>query len=165
MEIKLLKEDDELLRQVAKPYDFNVDGDPTELIKQMTKIMFENNGIGLAAPQVGVLKRLFIMGNSDKLFVCINPTLVSGGDSVRDLEGCLSFPDLWLHVNRYKKIHANYQDIQGSVVETTLEGLVARIYQHELDHLDGVCFDTRVGPVSLDFAKNKRRKKLGKTFN
>jgi len=160
MEINLLKEGDELLRQVAEPYDFATDGDPTELVKSMTKIMFENNGIGLASPQVGVLKRLFIMGNSDKLFVCINPTLISGGESIRDLEGCLSFPNLWLHVSRYKQIQARYQDINGNIVETTLEGLIARVYQHELDHLDGVCFDTRVGPVSLDYAKNKRRKKI-----
>jgi peptide deformylase len=159
MEINLLKENDELLRQVAEPWDFNVDGDPAELVRAMTKIMFENNGIGLAAPQVGVLKRLFIMGNTDKLIVCINPTLISGGETYRDMEGCLSFPNLWLHVNRYKQIQAHYQDITGKVVETVFEGLIGRVYQHELDHLDGVCFDTRVGPVSLDFAKQKRRKK------
>ena len=100
------------------------------------------------------------MGNDQKLFVCINPTLISGGESIRDLEGCLSFPNLWLHVSRYKQIQARYQDINGNIVETTLEGLIARVYQHELDHLDGVCFDTRVGPVSLDYAKNKRRKKI-----
>ena len=159
MEIKLLKEDDQLLRQTVEPYDFIKDGDPTELVKAMTKVMFENNGIGLAAPQVGVMKRLFIMGNSDKLFVCINPTLISGGETYRDLEGCLSFPNLWLHVNRYKQIQAHYQDIQGNVVESTLEGLIARVYQHELDHLDGVCFDTRVGPVTLDLAKRRRKRK------
>jgi peptide deformylase len=159
MEIKLLQEDDESLRQIAEPWDFTTDGDPAELVRAMTKIMFENNGIGLAAPQVGVLKRLFIMGNSDKLIVCINPTLISGGDFYRDIEGCLSFPNLWLHVNRYKQIQAHYNDIKGNTVETVLEGLVARVYQHELDHLDGVCFDTRVGPVTLDFAKQKRRKK------
>jgi peptide deformylase len=160
MNIQLLKEDDSVLRQAAEPWDFVADGDPTELVKQMTKIMFENNGIGLAAPQVGVLKRLFIMGNRDKLVVCVNPTLISGGESYRDLEGCLSFPNLWLHVSRYKQIQVRYQDIQGNIVENTLEGLMARVYQHESDHLDGVCFDTRVGPVSLDFAKNKRRKKI-----
>lgn len=159
MEISLLKEDDQLLRQTVEPYDFEKDGDPTELVKAMTKVMFENNGIGLAAPQVGIMKRLFIMGNSDKLFVCINPTLISGGETYRDLEGCLSFPNLWLHVSRYKQIEAHYQDIQGNVVETTLEGLIARVYQHELDHLDGVCFDTRVGPVTLDLAKRRRKRK------
>lgn len=165
MEIKLLNENDSQLRQVCEPWDFTLDGEPTEVVKQMTKIMFENNGIGLAAPQVGVMKRLFIMGNKDKLFVCINPTLMSGGESYRDVEGCLSFPNLWLHVSRYRSIQVHYQDIQGNIIETTLEGLAARVFQHELDHLDGVCFDTRVGPVSLDFAKNKRRKKLGKSFN
>lgn len=159
MEISLLKEDDQLLRNYAEPYNFAVDGDPTELIKQMTRVMFENNGIGLAAPQVGVLKRLFIMGNTDKLIVCINPTLISGGESYRDLEGCLSFPNLWLHVSRYKQIQARYQDIQGNLVETKLDGLIARVYQHELDHLDGVCFDTRVGPVTLDLAKRRRKRK------
>lgn len=159
MEISLLKEDDQALRQTASAWDFAGDGDPTELVKSMTKIMFEHNGIGLAAPQVGVLKRLFIMGNSDKLIVCINPTLISGGDFYRDIEGCLSFPNLWLHVNRYKQIQAHYQDISGNVVETVFDGLIARVYQHELDHLDGICFDTRVGPVSLDFAKQKRKKK------
>lgn len=159
MEIKLLREDDQLLRQAVEPYDFEKDGDPTELVKAMTKVMFENNGIGLAAPQVGIMKRLFIMGNVDKLFVCINPTLISDGETYRDLEGCLSFPNLWLHVSRYKQIQAHYQDIQGNVVESTLEGLVARVYQHELDHLDGVCFDTRVGPVTLDLAKRKRKRK------
>lgn len=159
MELDLLKETDPLLRKFSDPWDFATDGDPTELVKHMTKIMFENSGIGLAAPQVGVMKRLFIMGNTDKLFVCINPTLISGGESYRDLEGCLSFPNLWLQVSRYKEILAYYQDIQGNVIETKLDGLIARVYQHELDHLDGVCFDTRVGPVTLDLAKRKRKRK------
>ena len=157
--VQLLKENDSLLRQTATGYDFAVDGDPTELVRQMTKVMFENNGIGLAAPQVGILKRLFIMGNADKLIVCINPTIVEGQEEYRDIEGCLSFPDLWLHVKRFKSIKVKYQDITGNVVETTYSGLIGRVYQHELDHLDGVCFDTRVGPVSLDLAKRKRKKK------
>ena len=162
MNLKLLSEDDPKLKEVSTPWDFETDGDPTELVKAMAKIMFENNGIGLAAPQVGILKRLFIMGNPDKLIVCINPTLISGGEFHRDIEGCLSFPNLWLHVNRYKQIQAHYQDIKGDVVETTFDGIIARVYQHESDHLDGVCFDTRVGPVTLNFAKEKRRRKQRK---
>ena len=75
MEINLLKEGDPLLRQETTLWDFNVDGDPTELVKSMTRIMFQNDGIGLAAPQVGILKKMFIMGNKDKLFVCINPEM------------------------------------------------------------------------------------------
>jgi len=159
MEIKLLKEGDEQLRKVCEPYSFDVDGDPTELVKAMTKIMFENNGIGLAAPQCGIMKRLFIMGNDQKLFVCINPEIIKGQGEDRDLEGCLSFPDLWMRVKRYKSVEVKYQDINGQIIESNLTGLVSRVFQHELDHLDGVCFDTRVGPATLDLAREKRRRK------
>jgi len=165
MEIKLLQENDPLLRQVCEPWDFSVDGDPTELVKTMTKIMFENNGIGLAAPQCGVSKRFFIMGNSDKLFVCINPEILYGEGENRDIEGCLSFPDLWFRVLRNTKIKVRYQNITGEIVEQEFKDLIARVYQHELDHLDGICFDTKIGPVSLSFAKQKRKKKLRHSFN
>lgn len=159
MEISLLKEGDHVLQKIAEPYDFDKDGDPTDLVKAMTKIMFEHNGIGLAAPQVGVSKRIFIMGNNDKLFVCINPYIVTGNGEERDIEGCLSFPNLWLRVLRKRQITVKYQTISGETVEQTLEGLIARVFQHELDHLDGICFDTRVGPTALDLAKEKRRRK------
>jgi len=165
MEIKLLQENDPLLRQVCEPWDFSVDGDPTELVKAMTKIMFENNGIGLAAPQCGVSKRLFIMGNSDKLFVCINPEILYGEGENRDIEGCLSFPDLWFRVLRNTKIKVRYQNITGEIVEQEFKDLIARVYQHELDHLDGICYDTKVGKTTLEFAQNRRKKRLRKSFN
>ena len=159
MEISLLKEGDPALRQETTMWDFTTDGDPTELVKNMAKVMFQNDGIGLAAPQVGVLKKLFIMGNSDKLFVCINPQIIEGEGTEKDIEGCLSFPKLWLKVNRFKTIHVKYQVISGETVEESLSGIMARVFQHEFDHLSGVCFDTKVGPVALDLAKEKRRRK------
>jgi peptide deformylase len=159
MEIKLLKEGDEVLRQVAEPYNFESDGDPAELVRAMTKIMIENNGIGLAAPQVNVLKRLFIMGNDQRFYVCINPEIVSYEGEERDLEGCLSFPDLWMRVKRHQSVVVKYQTISGEVTEARFEGLIGRVFQHELDHLDGICFDTRVGPTTLDLAREKRRRK------
>lgn len=159
MEIRLLKEGDPFLTQKADAYDFIKDGDPSELVKLMTTIMFEHNGIGLAAPQVNVGKRLFIMGNQDKLIVCINPEILEGTGNVKDIEGCLSFPKLWLRVNRYETIKVKYQNITGEYIEQTLSGLAARVYQHESEHLDGICFDTKVGPVTLDLAKEKRRRK------
>jgi peptide deformylase len=76
MQIKLLAEGHKQLKEISEPYDFEVDGDPTELIKSMTKVMFENNGIGLAAPQIGIKKRLFIMGNEEQLYAIINPTII-----------------------------------------------------------------------------------------
>ena len=161
MQLKLLEEGHKQLKQISEPYDFAVDGDPTELIKAMTKVMFENNGIGLAAPQVGINKRLFIMGNEEQLYAIINPTIIlREGEVVKDLEGCLSFPKLWLKVNRSDKIQVAYQDISGQKITTDFTGIKARVFQHEYDHLDGICFDTRVGPVALDFAKEKRRRKL-----
>ena len=163
MNLKLLNESDPQLKEVSTKWDFNVDGDPTELIKAMTKIMFENNGIGLAAPQVGIQKRLFIMGNDQKLFVCINPEIIVTEGEERDIEGCLSFPNLWMRVKRNKIVKVKYQSIDGEFVENVLEGLASRVFQHELDHLDGICFDSRVGSTTLELAKEKRRRKL-KTF-
>lgn len=159
MEIKLLEEGNEALRQVAEPYSFETDGDPKELISAMIKIMIENNGIGLAGPQVGVLKRVFVMGHGEKFFACINPEILSAEGEERGLEGCLSFPDLWMHVKRNKSVKVKYQMMSGEWLENTLEGLAARVFQHELDHLNGVCFDTKVGPTTLDLAKEKRRRR------
>lgn len=160
MEVKLLKEGDPFLKNVATPWDFTVDGNPNNLIRNMSKLMMESNGIGLAAPQVGVGKRIFIMGNETKLYACINPEIIEKQGELFDIEGCLSFPNLWLRVRRAETIKVRYQNAVGETVETEFSGLAARIYQHELDHLDGVCFDSKVGPVALDLAKEKRRRKL-----
>jgi peptide deformylase len=166
MNLQLLKENDPVLREKCTPWDFEKDGDATEVIKELSRVMMENNGIGLAAPQCGLMKRIFVMGNENRLFACINPEILEGnGDSVMDLEGCLSFPDLWLHVKRYETVKVKYYNVVGGEIITDFTGLIARVFQHELDHLDGVCFDTRVGKVSLDLAKNRRKKRLRKSFN
>lgn len=157
--MKLLPETDPILRNICSSWDFTIDGDPQDLIKAMTKTMIENNGIGLAGPQIGVSKRIFVMGNQDRLYACINPIIVSGTGDIKDIEGCLSFPNLWLKVKRYETIQVKYYNAFGQEVFTEFSGLIARVFQHELDHLDGVCFDTRVGKLSLEMAKNKRKKK------
>jgi peptide deformylase len=159
MEIKLVTENDQVLRKAAESWDFETDGNITELITAMAVLMIQNKGIGLAAPQCGINKRFFIMGNLDKLVACINPEIISGEGEVKDLEGCLSFPGLWLRVNRYEKVNVKYQNTNGETIELTLDGLPARVFQHEYDHLNGVCFDTRVGKTSLDLAKERRRRK------
>ncbi len=164
MEIKLVKENDEVLRKVAEPWDFDKDGDPTELVRDMARIMMESNGIGLAGPQVGISKCIFVMGNQDKLFACINPEILEANGNVMDLEGCLSFPDLWLRVRRAETIKVRYQNVVGEAIETEFTGLIARVYQHEKDHLSGVCFDTRVAKLSLELAKNRRKKRKSKAY-
>ena len=161
MELKLTNETNPILQQVAAPWDFTVDGSPIDLIKEMTRIMFGNNGLGLAAPQVDVSKRVFIMGNTELLIACINPVLEIGYGKIKDVEGCLSFPHLWLHVDRYEKVKVAYQDAEGKLIESEYDGIMSRVFQHELDHLNGTTFNTKVSKLSLDMA-TKRRKKLEK---
>jgi peptide deformylase len=159
MDLKLIAEDSEVLREVADYWDWETDGDPSELVKAMAKLMVLHNGIGLAAPQCGISKRIFVMGNSDHLVACINPEIISGNERVRDQEGCLSFPDLWMYVERYKDISVEYYNVAGERVQQEFIGLIARVYQHELDHLNSICFDDRVGKLVLERAKEKRKKK------
>ena len=159
MDLKLIPEDNEVLREVAEPWDWEKDGDPSELVKAMSKLMVLHNGIGLAAPQCGISKRIFVMGNSDHLVACINPEIISGSERVREQEGCLSFPDLWMYVERYKDISVEYYNVAGERVQQEFIGLMARVYQHELDHLNSICFDDRVGKLVLERAKEKRKKK------
>ena len=158
MDLKLVSEDSKVLRQVAELWDFEKDGDPSELVKAMSKLMVLHNGIGLAAPQCGIAKRIFVMGNSDHLVACINPEIISGSERVREQEGCLSFPDLWMYVERYKDISVEYYNVAGEKVQQEFIGLMARVYQHELDHLNSICFDDRVGKLVLERAKEKRKK-------
>lgn len=158
MELKLLEETDPFLRQVAEPWDFETDGDPTKLVQEMSKTMLINIGIGLAAMQVGIKKRLFIMGNDMKIIAYINPELIEGTGEQVSTEGCLSFPELQLTVKRFREIEVKYQNEKGEVKYDKLNGLAARVFQHENDHLNGICFVEKVGAVALMRAKQKRKK-------
>lgn len=160
MDLKLIPEDSEILREVAEAWDWEKDGDPSELVKAMAKLMVLHNGIGLAAPQCGISKRIFVMGNPDHLVACINPEIISGTERVRDQEGCLSFPDLWMYVERYKDISVKYYNVAGEKVEQELTGLMARVFQHEFQHLNGVLFIDMVGPLTRKKAYEKRKKLL-----
>jgi len=158
MDLKIIPEDSEVLREVAEAWDWEKDGDPSELVKAMSKLMILHGGIGLAAPQCGITKRVFVMGNSDHLVACINPVILHGREHYRSVEGCLSFPDLWMYVERYRDITVEYYNVSGEKVQQELTGLMARVYQHERDHLWGTCFDTKVSKLALDRAKEKRKK-------
>jgi peptide deformylase len=161
--LELLPEGHPQLLDTSTEWDFEVDGNPEELIKAMFKFMIENGGVGLAAPQVGIQKRIFIMGNFQKLVACINPKIVSlSEDRIVDMEGCLSFPDLFMKVKRAGSCNVQYQTVTGEVVERELTGLESRVYLHEFDHLFGVTFDQRVGDLTYKMAKDKRKKELKK---
>ena len=163
--LTLLPENDPKLKEPCEPWDFKLDGDPTALIKAMTKVMFNPNhpGIGLAAPQCGVMKNVFIMGTDEKLMAFINPQVDElKGEKELFLEGCLSYPELWLHVPRHPECVVSYHQIDGEVIkEKHLDGIQARVFLHEFDHLLGVTFEQRVqSQLSLELAKKRRAKRL-----
>ncbi len=136
-----------------------------ELEKAMIDFMVKHKGIGLAANQIGITKRVFTMGSNNIEgfpfpFAAFNPKIVSAG-AEEDLaeEGCLSYPDLWLKVKRPANIVVEYQDSDSNTHTVEMSGLIARCFQHELDHLNGVCFVDKVSPMRLQLAMKKLRKR------
>ena len=126
---------------------------------QMFQIMKDNNGIGLAASQVGLNYRMFIMEN----LVIVNPTIKEkSSEIIKEIEGCLSFPQLWMKVARAKTIVANFFDENGVEKTEEFSDIYSKCFQHEFDHLDGVCFNQRVSSMIFEIAKKKRRKLRGR---
>jgi peptide deformylase len=162
--MQLVSSTDPVLKQHAAEWDFTVENSQVGaeiLEKQMVALMQQNNGVGLAANQVGLAYRVFTIKLSEREpFAMFNPRLVSySTDTELGKEGCLSFPDLWLDVPRYKTITAEYLDKQGNECRIELTGLDGRIFLHELDHLNGVCFTDIVSPLKLAMAKKKQQKR------
>lgn len=136
-----------------------------ELENAMIDFMVAHKGIGLAANQVGITKRVFTMGSNNIEgfpfpFAAFNPKIVSAGvNEELAEEGCLSYPDLWLKVKRPTTVVVEYQDSNSNTHTVEMSGLIARCFQHELDHLNGVCFVDKVSPMRLQLAMKKLRKR------
>ncbi len=149
----------EILRQKLEPFDFvNPPVDPNELAYQLADVMIKQNGIGLAANQIGLPYRVFAL-KSNPVLVCFNPRIVDAGTvkTVLD-EGCLTFPGLFVKVARPDIIKVRYFEPNGNVVTTKFSGMTAHIFQHELDHLNGVLMTDHVGRTSLEMAIKKAKK-------
>jgi peptide deformylase len=152
------------LVQKSNPWNFDQDQDAEVLEKELIDFMLANNGIGLAANQVGLAKRVFVMGSNNipgfpAPFALFNPRIIQASDEmVLDKEGCLSYPDLFLMVKRPTWIVAEYQDSKGTINEIKIDGYLAKCFQHELDHLDGICFVDKVSQMKLNLAIKKIRK-------
>jgi peptide deformylase len=130
---------DPVLRMKANEVE-SFDGDLGRLVGRMKTLMREANGVGLAANQVGVLQRvLVIQPSEEEMFVLVNPGLASASDVVEtDDEGCLSLQGVTVPVERSTRVKVEARDETGEPITLELEGLGARVLQHELDHLDGV---------------------------
>ncbi|MEM6447860.1 MAG: peptide deformylase [Cyanobacteria bacterium J06642_2] len=140
---------DRVLRQDAKRVS-QVNDEIRQLVRDMLQTMYSADGIGLAAPQVGVHKRLIVIdpdpqNTSTPPLVLINPEIRGyGNDIVLAQEGCLSIPDVYLDVKRPEAIEVTFKDERGRPRRAKMNGLAARVVQHEIDHLEGVLFVDRV---------------------
>ena len=151
-----------ILRQATQPVT-NITGELDRLIDDMVATMYDAPGVGLAANQVGSLHRLFVANPSEdhdpgKLLVMINPELVvSDGEAVTE-EGCLSIPEFREDVRRARRVVVRALDRTGRPIQIEAEDLLARIFQHELDHLNGVLFVDRLSPAKRDIIHRKLKK-------
>ncbi len=161
---KILVYPDEILRTRAEPVK-EIDGRLQNLIDEMAETMYKAKGVGLAANQVGVLKRLFVMdvsqdekGGRGELIVLINPEIVGSEGHELMEEGCLSVPDFSAKLKRPAKICVKALDREGKEVELEGGGLFARCVLHELDHLDGICFVDRLSPIKKALFRKRWQK-------
>jgi peptide deformylase len=140
-----MKLTNKVLYRPAKPFaDFDHPAQNSFLATQMFLLMKKNNGIGLAAPQIGVSRRLFVMEIDQIQRACFNPEITdSSADLTEYIEGCLSFPQDECKIKRPSAVSVRYQNVQGTWIEEQLQGLEARCFQHELDHLDGITMHDR----------------------
>ena len=114
------------------------------LLDDMRETLIESGGVGLAAPQVGVLRKVALVDNGEKILELINPEIIMTEGIQEGLEGCLSYPDKWGITRRPMKVKVKAQDRNGKIVEYVGEELTARCFCHEIDHLNGVLFTDNV---------------------
>jgi peptide deformylase len=148
------------LRHPSKPL-IRVDAELRDIVAEMFELMYQHEGVGLAANQVDLPYRLFIANPEGKReakeseFVFINPVLSSGRGQAEDEEGCLSIPGVYAPVTRNETIKIQAYDLAGNEFVGEVNGLMARIVQHETDHLDGMLFIDRLGPTQLAAVRDK----------
>ena len=157
--LRVRKYGDPVLRRRALPVG-EVTPEGRTLIEDMTDTMYDEVGIGLAAPQVGVSLRLVVVGDEAGRGVqaLVNPVITAQGGRVTAEEGCLSVPGVFAPIARAEWVEVEAMGADGGPVRIRARGLRARVLQHEMDHLDGVLFIDRLDPVTRDRLKRKIKK-------
>jgi peptide deformylase len=149
-DLKIIKYPDPRLRKMSAPVT-QFDDELVHLAARMLELMKEARGVGLAAPQVGQNIRLFVMnatGEPADARVYVNPVLSDADGEEEGEEGCLSLPNLTAKVWRSKKLRMQAQDLEGNPFDELADGYIARVWQHETDHLNGQMIIDRMGPVA-----------------
>ncbi|TAL23881.1 MAG: peptide deformylase [Nitrospirae bacterium] len=162
LEIKTYPE--KVLKEKTAPV-VDINGSIHRLIDDMIETMYAAKGVGLAANQVGISKRLCVIDVSTAderipLIVLINPKLVEKRGSVDEEEGCLSIPEYRTKVKRAEEVVVRALDRKGNMIEIEGKDLLARALQHEIDHLDGLLFIDRISPIKREFFKKRFKKTM-----
>lgn len=168
--LNILKYPEKSLSQPSVKVDVIDDG-ILELIKDMGETMFHDAGVGLAAPQVGVNKRVLVYDSHAmdpdykeavrEVTALINPEIIAGyGSFISEDEGCLSVIEYRADVKRYERVTVKAQNIDGKQMEFDADGILSVIMQHEIDHLDGILFIDRISSLKRAMYKKKRMKEL-----
>jgi len=173
--MELINNKDPRVKQICPEFDFETgytmeDGtvlQAKELYELLRDKLVEHKGVGLSAPQLGIMTRVFVIGNPDvpsEIIGVFNPMIVDyDEETVVYEEGCVSYPGLFIKIKRPRGIRVRYRGWDGEAGTTRYEGYTARVFQHEYDHLNGVTFQTRANRYHLDQArsfKNKADRKL-----
>jgi peptide deformylase len=148
------------LKSSLPEFDFkNPPVDPNTFASSLVETCKKHNGLGLSANQCGYNYRVFVMGTGDEYVAFFNPKIISVSEEKRRMEeGCLSYMDLFLNIERPSVIEAEYQDYMGNTKTTKFAGITARCFQHELDHMNGIVYTMHVKPLAMQMAMKKRSK-------
>jgi len=164
--IDLLPDDHPVLHQEPLTWIFDPpQADPKLMYDIMLENMVYHHGLGLSANQIGMPVKVFAMriDESDNAIVCFNPEILEESEEMVTMEeGCLSFPLLYLKKRRPEKLTIKYQNVDGDFIETKFEGLAARVFHHEMDHMKGKTFLDGVSQIFLQSARKKQKKLLRK---
>jgi len=155
---------DPVLRKLCRPIE-NIDEELITLAENMVETTLAAPGVGLAANQIGLPWRLFVVNigvetDKENLITLVNPKITAMEGSELGEEGCLSIPDVIAEVNRASQIEIKGYDLDGNEVRYEAQGYLARAFQHEMDHLNGVLFWDNLGKVKRDILKRKFKKKI-----
>lgn len=145
---------DNALREHSQPVTI-IDNFLEQVVLEMAELMYRNQGVGLAAPQVGILQRLVVMDIGDGLLAVANPEIIRREGEERSEEGCLSLPQVLVDIDRSTQITVTGITPSGNEIRRDLEGLAARVMQHEIDHLDGRLIIDYASPVKRVLLKKQ----------
>ena len=155
--LEVMKTGHPVLKQIAEPVEF-VNKKIRQLLDDMAETMYKTDGVGLAAPQVNVSKRIIVLDDGNGLIEVINPEIVKKEGSQVGLEGCLSVPELFGDVERYDKIEVHGINRNNKKINIKPEGFLHRIFHHEIDHLNGILFvEKLVNPNEIFIHKKEQQ--------